>query len=92
MKKIAFVIIICILFFLIPQNLTFSQADESCTDSLTFGLSIPENIANFPISHAIPFPQGTITSLNNLELKNENGIRVPTQFDSLVKWPDGSEK
>lgn len=72
------------------------EVDENCDvcqiNNLEFTLSAVASVDNFPISYAVPFSIGTLTSLEYLKLEDENNSEIPCQFESLVKWPDGSEK
>ncbi len=46
----------------------------------------------FPIRSGIPFPMGTLYSLDKLRLDDAQGKEYPAQFHSLARWPDNSLK
>jgi len=44
------------------------------------------------IHSGIPLAKGVVTSLDTLELVDDQGAVVPVQFESLSLWPDGSQR
>ena len=48
--------------------------------------------APYAVSSGIPFPRGAVTSLAQLRLEDAAGRELPAQFESLARWPDGSQK
>ncbi|MBI3899895.1 MAG: hypothetical protein HY308_16595 [Gammaproteobacteria bacterium] len=60
--------------------------------SIPLSLIDPVTNSAFPVSSAVPFPRGALTSLDNLRLVNGNGQEVPAQFSKVAGWSDNSLK
>lgn len=46
----------------------------------------------FPVSSAVPFPQGALGSIDNLRLLDAMSAEVAAHFAAVAHWPDGSLK
>ncbi|HVF10587.1 MAG TPA: hypothetical protein VNA16_07285, partial [Abditibacteriaceae bacterium] len=44
------------------------------------------------VHSGIPLAKSAVRSLEDLELVDEQGRTVPAQFESLCRWPDGSQR
>lgn len=46
--------------------------------------------AGLPVAIGVPFPRGTVKSLDTVGLAAPDGSRVPVAARQLARWPDGS--
>lgn len=52
----------------------------------------PAGVARFagPVTSGVPFAAGALRDARAVELRDDQGRRVPLQTDALARWPDGS--
>lgn len=43
-----------------------------------------------PVTYGVPWPQGAVTEVENLSLRDEQGQPLSAGFTCLNRWPDGS--
>lgn len=69
---------------------------SSSTYGLNMELNIEDNIGiervDEFVSSGIPIPKGILQNINNLTIKDGQGITIPAQFTTLARWADGSVK
>ncbi len=52
----------------------------------------PTSVARsgWPVTSGVPFAQGALASTRDVLLCRASGERVPAQFETMARWPDGS--
>ena len=81
-------------------DLTFSTAPVSFGEGRVKRERVALNIENpyeweyqhLPLTSGIPFPQGAVTSTDNMRILKPQGEEIPSQISELARWPDGSIK